>query len=113
MPEATILALRQGAARRRTQTLHHYHNKSLTVFADSSLRRFCYAVVDERFDCSSCSASPARSLYDLWSPKAMEKESFANALDAVDLTFTVLFAMEMVMKLVAFGLWFEESKEPT
>ena len=44
------------------------------------------------------------------SPKAMEKESFANALDAVDLTFTVLFAMEMVMKLVAFGLWFEESK---
>ena len=93
--------------------LHHYHNKSLKLFSPTHpLRRFCYAVVDDkRLTCSSCSASPSSSITMIFeSPKAMEKESFANALDAVDLTFTVLFAMEMVMKLVAFGLWFEESR---
>ena len=93
--------------------LHHYHNKSLKLFSPTHpLRRFCYAVVDDkRFDLFIMLCIAVSSITMIFeSPKAMEKESFANALDAVDLTFTVLFAMEMVMKLVAFGLWFEESK---
>ena len=66
---------------------------------------------DKRFDLFIMLCIAVSSITMIFeSPKAMEKESFANALDAVDLTFTVLFAMEMVMKLVAFGLWFEESK---
>ena len=92
--------------------LHRYRSNSLKLFSPTNpLRRFCYAVVDDkRFDLFIMLCIAVSSFTMIFeSPKAMEKESFASALDAVDITFTVLFAMEMVMKLVAYGMWLEES----
>ena len=92
--------------------LHRYRSNSLKLFSPTNpLRRFCYAVVDDkRFDLFIMLCIAVSSLTMIFeSPKAMEKESFASALDAVDIIFTVLFAMEMVVKLVAYGMWLEES----
>jgi hypothetical protein len=67
-------------------------------------------VDDKRFDLFIMLCIAVSSFTMIFeSPKAMEKESFASALDAVDIIFTVLFAMEMVVKLVAYGMWLEES----
>ena len=42
------------------------------------------------------------------SPKAMENSKTKEALEGVDIFFTIVFALEMVMKLIAFGLYMED-----
>ena len=76
----------------------------------SVVRRTCYAIVDDkRFDALIMFCIAASSvLMAFESPKAMEDAAFASALEAADWCFTVLFTLEMLMKLTAFGVWLEE-----
>ena len=76
----------------------------------SVVRRTCYAIVDDkRFDALIMICIAASSvLMAFESPKAMEDAAFAGALEAADWCFTVLFTLEMLMKLTAFGVWLEE-----
>ena len=76
----------------------------------SAIRRTCYAIVDDkRFDAFIMLCIAASSvLMAFESPKAMEDAAFAGALEVADWCFTVLFTLEMLMKLTAFGVWLEE-----
>ena len=42
------------------------------------------------------------------SPAALEDKSFSDALEAVDIVFTIIFLAEMCMKIVAYGIYFED-----
>ena len=88
--------------------LHKYKNKALYIFTpENPIRKFCYAVVDDKqFEYVIMSFIVISSFTMIFeNPKAMEDKSFANALDGVDILFTIIFALEMLMKLVAFGLY--------
>ena len=84
---------------------------SLGVFGrENPFRRVCFALVDDkRFDWTIMFFIVVSSCTMIFeSPKAMEDASIAHILDIVDTVFTVIFALEMVVKLVAFGLYFED-----
>ncbi len=76
----------------------------------SVVRKTCYAIVDDkRFDAFIMVCIAASSvLMAFESPKAMLDDAFAGALEVADWCFTVLFTLEMLMKLTAFGVWLEE-----
>ena len=76
----------------------------------SAIRRTCFAIVDDkRFDALIMLCIVASSvLMAFESPKAMEDAAFAGALEVTDWCFTMLFTLEMLMKLTAFGVWLEE-----
>ena len=76
----------------------------------SAVRKTCHAIVDDkRFDAFIMVCIAASSaLMAFESPKAMQDDAFAGALEAADWCFTVLFTLEMLMKLTAFGVWLEE-----
>jgi len=91
--------------------LHEFTTKSLGVFAPTNpVRVFCHKVVDDKqFEYLIMSFILISSFTMVFeSPAAMEVASTANALEAVDIVFTVIFALEMCMKIVAYGIYFED-----
>jgi hypothetical protein len=109
--DPTTLATPQpGNAPKR---LEAYRAKSLKIFSrDNPIRKACFALCDDhRFDAVVMAFIATSSIMMVFeSPRAMENDSFADALDAVDTAFIVIFACEMAVKLVAYGLWLEERK---
>ena len=92
--------------------LHKYSDKkSLMIFGvDNPVRQFCFKLVDDKqFDYVIMTFILISSLTMAFeSPKAMENSGTKNALEGVDIFFTIVFALEMVMKLIAFGLYLED-----
>ena len=88
--------------------LDKYENKSLNLFdATNPARRFCFAVVDDKqFDYLIMVFILISSLTMAFeSPKALKDDRAATAFEAIDITFTIIFGMEMVAKIIAFGLY--------
>ena len=88
--------------------LDKYENKSLNLFdATNPARRFCLAVVDDKqFDYLIMVFILISSLTMAFeSPKALKDDRAATAFEAIDITFTIIFGMEMVAKIIAFGLY--------
>ena len=93
--------------------LHEFSQtkKSLGVFTTTNpVRVFCHKIVDDKqFEYLIMSFILLSSFTMVFeSPKAMENQTTADALEAVDMVFTIIFALEMIMKLVAYGLYFED-----
>ena len=89
--------------------LRKFKGKALGVFTiDNPLRRFCFAVVDDKqFEYVIRSFIVISSFTMIFeSPRAMEDASLSSILEGVDIIFTIIFTLEMIMKLVAFGLYF-------
>jgi hypothetical protein len=91
--------------------LHTFKGKALGVFTPTNpFRKFCFTLVDDRrFDWTIMFFIVVSSFTMIFeSPKAMEDHAVASILDVVDTVFTIIFALEMLVKLVAFGLYFGE-----
>ena len=91
--------------------LHKYRGKSLMMFdVDNPIRKFCFKLVDDKqFDYVIMTFILISSFTMAFeSPKAMENSKTKEALEGVDIFFTIVFALEMVMKLIAFGLYMED-----
>jgi hypothetical protein len=91
--------------------LHKFKGKALGAFTvGNPARRFCFAVVDDKqFEYVIMSFIVISSFTMIFeSPGAMEDASLAAILEGVDMIFTIIFTLEMLMKLVAFGLYFGE-----
>ena len=106
----TFLTPRPGAA---PQPLRKYTGNSFGVFSPKSVvRGFCHNVIDDqRFDAFIMTGIGVSSILMAFeSPRAMENDNFADALGVADWCFTVLFTLEMLAKLIAFGVWWEDRK---
>ena len=91
--------------------LREFEGKSLMVFPiDHKFRVICHKIVDDKqFEWLIMTFIVISSFTMVFeSPKAMENQSTADALEAVDIVFTLIFAAEMGMKLVAYGLYLED-----
>ena len=92
--------------------LHEFSGKkSLGVFAKTNkFRVFCHKIVDDKqFEYLIMSFILLSSFTMVFeSPKAMENATTATSLEAVDVLFTVIFALEMCAKIVAYGLYWED-----
>ena len=91
--------------------LREFEGKSLMVFPiDHKFRVICHKIVDDKqFEWLIMAFIVISSFTMVFeSPKAMENQSTADALEAVDIVFTLIFAAEMGMKLVAYGLYLED-----
>lgn len=89
--------------------LRKYKGKSMGYFAvEHPVRRFCFAVVDDKqFEYVILPFIVISSFTMIFeSPKAMEDASLASMLEGMDMLFTVIFTLEMLMKLIAFGVYF-------
>ena len=100
--------LMPGAA---PKPLHKYTSKALGIFSpDNAFRKLCFTLVDDkRFDFTIMFFIVMSSFTMVFeSPRALENTSTADILDIIDTIFTVIFTLEMMIKLVALGLYFED-----
>ena len=91
--------------------LHKFQGKSLMLFdVEHPVRKICHRIVDDKqFEMIIMVCIVLSSLSMAFeSPAALEDKSFADALEAVDIVFTIVFLAEMLMKLVAYGLYMED-----
>ena len=85
--------------------LWKFEGRSLGLFSvNNYVRRWCFGVVDDKkFDTVIMFFIILSSLTMAFeSPKVLES-STADTLEIIDWVFTIIFALEMVMKLIAFG----------
>ena len=90
--------------------LHKFQGKALMLFdVEHPVRKICHRIVDDKqFEMIIMVCIVLSSLSMAFeSPAALEDKSFSDALEAVDIVFTIIFLAEMLMKLVA-GLFMED-----
>ena len=91
--------------------LHKFQGKALMLFdVEHPVRKICHRIVDDKqFEMIIMVCIVLSSLSMAFeSPAALEDKSFSDALEAVDIVFTIIFLAEMLMKLVAYGLFMED-----
>jgi len=89
--------------------LEKFTGKSVfgTLPAHNRFRQFCFKVVDDRlFDYFILLIIIASSITMAFeTPKAIEDRSFARRMDIADYVFTSIFALELVLKWIALGMY--------
>ena len=91
-----------------TARLHEFERKSMFLFApDHPLRTLCFRVVDDkRFEyVIMCLIAISSGVMAYEAPSVTADAGTRAILEAVDYAFTAIFCLEMVLKLVAFGVW--------
>lgn len=88
-----------------------FKGRSLGVFPpENGFRKTLFVIVDDkRFEYSILLLILASSItMACESPSVLEDKDTENTLNMIDYVFTSIFTIEMLMKLIAFGLLFED-----